>query len=424
MPIEKMQSSETAIVVGGGLIGICCALNLQERGINTLVVDPVSVRRAASWGNAGHIAVEQVEPLASPAAVRSFPRRLFWRGGPLSLPLRDIGAWLPFALRLLAASRPARFRKGKAALRQVLAAALPAWRRLTQRLGATELLVEDGHYIVWETPESAAAGHAAWARVDTGTTSFRDATDEERARIAAQTGTPIAGAIRFLGTGQIADLGELAEALDARFEALGGRQRCAAVRRLAVSGGRASVVLDDGETLAADVIVVAAGVDSGRLLAPLGDRAPIIAERGYHIQSAESGWPIDLPPVVFEDRSMIVTRFRSGLRAASFVEFGRIDSPPDPRKWARLRAHVAALGLPFMLAGKEWIGARPTLPDYLPAIGRSRRAPNLLYAFGHQHLGLTLAPITGEAIGALAAGEAPPVDLTPFDIQRFQGNSL
>ena len=93
--------------------------------------------------------------------------------------------------------------------------------------------------------------------------------------------------------------------------------------------------------------------------------------------------------------------------------------PAPPRKWARLRDHVAALGLPFALPGEEWIGARPTLPDYLPAIGASTRAANLFYAFGHQHLGLTLGPVTGEAIAALIAGEAPGVDLTPFDVRRF-----
>ena len=419
MPNEKTQPSETAIVVGGGIVGMCCGLNLQRRGINTLVIDPVSVRRAASWGNAGHIAVEQVEPLASPAAVRSFPRRLFWRGGALALPLRGIAAWLPFSLRLLAASRPSRYSKGKTALRPILAESLPAWRRLTEGIGARELLLEEGHFIVWETPATAAAGRAAWAAAETGTAAFRDATAEELARIAAQTKAPIAGGIRFLGTGQVADLGALAESVDAGFAALGGRQLWAAVRRIHVSDGRASVALDNGESLEADLVVVAAGVDSARLLAPLGERAPIVAERGYHIQSAESDWPLDLAPVVFEDRSMIVTRFRSGLRAASFVEFGHAASPPDPRKWARLRSHVAALGLSFNGGGKEWMGVRPTLPDYLPAIGRSRRAANLLYAFGHQHLGLTLGPITGEAIGALAAGEAPPVDLSPFDIQRF-----
>ena len=116
---------------------------------------------------------------------------------------------------------------------------------------------------------------------------------------------------------------------------------------------------------------------------------------------------------------MVLTRFRSGLRATSFVEFGRTASPPDPRKWKRLRAHVHALGLPFEQPVAEWMGARPTLPDYLPAIGRSARHPHIFYAFGHQHLGMTLSAITGELVGALVAEEAPAVDLAPFRVERF-----
>jgi D-amino-acid dehydrogenase len=126
-----------------------------------------------------------------------------------------------------------------------------------------------------------------------------------------------------------------------------------------------------------------------------------------------------MPPVVFEDRSLIVTRFRSHLRACSFVEFARIDDAPDARKWSRLRAHVAALGIPFTAPVTEWMGARPTLPDYLPAVGRSRTSPAICYAFGHQHLGLTLAAITAECVTAMFLGEPSPVDLEPFDLERF-----
>jgi D-amino-acid dehydrogenase len=127
-----------------------------------------------------------------------------------------------------------------------------------------------------------------------------------------------------------------------------------------------------------------------------------------------------MPSILFADRAMFVTRFAHRLRATSFVEFGRAASPPDPRKWRRLRDHARDLNLPFAEPVAEWMGARPTLPDYLPAIGRSARDPRLLYAFGHQHLGLTLAAATGEALAALATGEAPPVALAPFDLQRFE----
>jgi D-amino-acid dehydrogenase len=116
---------------------------------------------------------------------------------------------------------------------------------------------------------------------------------------------------------------------------------------------------------------------------------------------------------------MILTRFASALRACSFVELADVDAPADPRKWKRLRKHVAELGLPFGDAPSQWMGARPTLPDYVPAIGRSDRAPNLIYAFGHQHLGLTLGPLTGDIVLALALGAEPPVSLLPFNVERF-----
>lgn len=419
MPIHKTPTQQSAIVIGGGLVGLACAINLQRQGLQTLLLDPVAVRRAASWGNAGHIAVEQVEPLASWATIRSFPRRLFSRGGAVGLPPRDIAAWLPFSLRLLAASRPQRFRAGKAALSEALAVSLPAWRRLLAAAQAPELLREEGHFILWESAASAAAGRASWSQADTGTTRFRDATPDEMSRLSQLTKQPIAGAIRFEGSGHIEDLGQLADRLATAFEQLGGVQRCAAAQAVTLADGRAAVVVEGGEAPTADAIVVAAGVESARLLAPLGNRVPIIAERGYHIQASGAGWPADLPPVVFEDRSMIVTRFRSGLRAASFVEFGRSASPPDPRKWDRLRSHVRELGLPFAEPVSQWIGCRPTLPDYLPAIGRSRHASNLFYAFGHQHLGLTLAAATGEAVASLVTGGAPEIGMAAFSLDRF-----
>jgi D-amino-acid dehydrogenase len=353
------------------------------------------------------------------ATVRSMPRRLFWRGGALSLPLRRIAAWLPFSLRLLRATTPARFARGKAALEGALALAIPAWRRLLATSGASELLIEAGHFVVWESAASAAAGRDHWGSAALGTASWRNATAQEVAAIQAHVSRPIAGAIRFIGSAQIADPDALADALEAAFVALGGvRVDCGVAALVRQADDGVCAKLEDGRVLNADAVILAAGAASPALLAPLGIKAPLIAERGYHVQSADTTWPADMPPVVFEDRSMIVTRFRSGLRAASFVEFATLAAAPDPRKWARLRQHIAALGLP-LAEGTPWMGARPTLPDYLPAIGKSAKFDNLFYAFGHQHLGLTLGPITGEAIAALVTGAPPPLDLAPFDLGRF-----
>ncbi len=402
-----MSAPKSMIVIGGGVIGMNCALALQARGIAVTHVDGGGPG-AASLGNAGHIAVEQVEPLASWATLRALPKMLFARGGPVSLRLREARAWLPFALRFVKAA--GRFEAGKTALSSLAAAALPAWRRQLERAGAPELLVENGHFVVWESARAAAEGRRRWAAADTGAVTQREASPEELAAISAHLKAPLADGLRFGGSAQIADLHQLAAALVRAFERGGGVR----MRGTAGAATPRSATLETGETMTADAVLVAAGAASGALLAPL--RVPLTAERGYHLQAAQSEWPLELPPVVFEERAMIVTRFRSGLRAAGFFEFARASAPPDPRKWRRLRANLEALGIAFA-DPVEWTGARPTLPDYLPTIGRT--ADGIYYAFGHQHLGLTLAAATGEAVAALAAGEAPPFPLEPFAVERF-----
>lgn len=418
--MQHAAKPASALVVGGGIVGLACAIDLQRRGVTTQLFDPGPLSRSASFGNAGHIAVEQVAPLAAPGALASLPRRLFSRGGAVAFPPRDIGAWLPFGWRLLRASNAARFAAGTRALRCLLGDALPAWQRLAQLTGTASMLVADGHYIVWETLAGARAGRESWGRADTGTARFQELDRSEMERLAALIGRAPAGGLRFCGTARVRDPGLLHDALAHAFGTMGGAWRREAVAEIQRVDGRARVRLASGESLAADSIVVAAGLASAALLRPLGHRAPLIAERGYYIQAGLAGdaWP-DMPPVVFEERSMIVSRFTTGLRAAGFVEFSRAGSPADARKWQRLRAHAEALRLPFAGAVTEWMGARPTLPDYLPAIGRSRRAGNLIYAFGHQHLGLTLAAITAELVGSLATRDTASVDLTPFDLERF-----
>lgn len=414
-----MTASKSSLIIGGGVIGLNIALQLQAEGGQVTLCD-IGSETSASYGNAGHIATEQVEPLASMATVNSAWRRWFMRGGALSLPPQGFFAWLPFSLRLLAAAQPKRFAQGKAVMRDLLSSAMPAWKRRVADIGAPDLLCEDGHFVVWETPESAAKGLKSWSSSDTGTASLRPVSDEEMTQLKALARTPIHGAIRFSGTAQIADTRRMLETLKERFIERGGRYLHDRVEKLITrpnDGKRSAwVVLSGGEQLTADTLIVAAGIASKALLEGLGETVPMIAERGYHIQTPDHGWPKGFPPVVFEDRSMIVTGFEHGLRAASFVEFNRVDAAPDRRKWARLRCHVADLGLPFEGAGNEWIGVRPTLPDYLPAIGRSRRADNLFYAFGHQHLGLTLGAVTGDIVAdMIRSGYAPAA----FDLSRF-----
>ncbi|NLH81654.1 MAG: FAD-binding oxidoreductase [Phyllobacteriaceae bacterium] len=404
-----MTNPRSVLVVGGGVVGLSSALALRERGLDVLLVDEAPERPPASWGNIGHIATEQVAPLASWPMVLEMPRRLMLVGGPVSFPPTAIATWLPFGLRLLAAGSPARFAAGKAALSALLGQALPAWRDRAATLPGPELLKETGHLVVWESPASAARGRRGIGVPVTEGVTRHEATARQSADLSTAIARPLAGAMRYAGTGSVADPGAVLSALRLAFVEAGGRVECGRV---------------DADRLArreTDLVVIAAGVRSKPLMRAIGHAVPIVAERGYHIQSAAAAqaWPEDLPPVVFEDRALVVARFASGLRATSFVEFTRPDAPPDPRKWARLHAHVAELGLTFGADTTTWHGSRPTLPDYLPAIGVSSKDRRVIYAFGHQHLGLTLGPITGRIVADLATGETPQIDLAAFAIDRF-----
>lgn len=406
-----MTAPRTALVVGGGIVGLSSALALQDRGLAVTLLDDAPERPPASWGNVGHIAVEQSDPLASIANILSLPRRLALFGGPASFPLEALGTWLPFGLRLMAASTPARFARGRAALTALLERALPAWQGRLGRLDRPDLLHLGGHVVAWESAASATAGRRAAARPAVVPVAPRDVAPPQMQLLRSIVSAPIVDAVRWEGTASVADPGAVLAALRAAFVAAGGRVRT-------VLADRATLRTSDAE-----VIVVAAGVRSRALMEELGHRVPIVAERGYHLQSASARWPAGLPPVIFEDRSIVVTGFTSGVRVTGYVEFTRHDAPPDEAKWARLARHLDELGLRFDGEVTKWHGSRPTLPDYLPAIGRSRAEPRVVYAFGHQHLGMTLGPVTGDLVAALALGEAAPIDLAPFAIERFGGRA-
>jgi D-hydroxyproline dehydrogenase len=403
--LQHAKHPRSVSVIGGGVVGLCVALSLQERGFSVVVFDATPASPPASWGNAGRIAVESVEPLASMATVRALPRMLFSRGGAAAFPLHSIGTWLPFGLRFLAACTPARFEHGKAALRPLLADALPAWRRRVASAGAPSVLREIGHLSIWEDAGRYRLAAAAWQR-DAGAATAAQATAIELEGLQKLVRVPLSGALKFSGTASIADPGELLSALRTAFQRRGGtlRQEAADIRQ-AMSES--------------DAVVVAAGNGSRALLRAIGHAVPLIAERGYHIQQADPDWPSEMPPIHFEDREVVVTRFRSFLRATSFVEFSTDEAPPDARKWTRLRQHLQELGLPIRTDATEWMGSRPTLPDYLPAIGRSEIDARVYYAFGHQHLGVTLAAVTGERLAALVSADASGESLEAFNLARF-----
>jgi D-amino-acid dehydrogenase len=171
------------------------------------------------------------------------------------------------------------------------------------------------------------------------------------------------------------------------------------------------------ETLTVDAVVVCTGAWTASLLEPLGLRVPMESARGYHVEMA--GHPaLTDAPILYADSRILLTPMEGRLRATSFMEFAGHHAAPDPRKLTRLRTRLRDLGYGCPADGPSWVGSRPVLPDYLPGIGRLERT-SIFYAVGHQHIGLTLAPVTGELISDLMAGRQPRHDVSAFDLRRF-----
>ena len=408
-------SPERIAIIGAGIVGCATAWALAREGRKVLLIDRSPPALAgASFGNAGHIATEQLQPLPSPTLLWRFWRELFLFGGPLHLPAHR---WLPLAPWMLRFAQAA-FRQSRntPALAALVRPAAEFLERYLREIGHQELLCRGGHYSVWLGPRSVAQAARALRNAQTLGVRAAPAPEGLLRTLAARAGAASATGCHFPDSAHVIGPRRLANALAEAAVGAGARFARTEVRELFPRGDRIGIRIED-RVLTVGAAVVCAGVESAPLLARFGVRAPLTAERGYHLEMPGAP-PLASAPVVYADHSVIVTPMDGRLRATSDLEFERHGAPPDPRKLERLRTRLRGLGYPCP-SGPGWVGSRPTLPDYLPAIGRAPGAAELFYATGHQHLGLTLAAPTAAVIAALVAHREPPIEAGAFDLRRF-----
>jgi D-hydroxyproline dehydrogenase len=411
-----MSEQDTVAVIGAGIVGAAVAYALAREGRKVLLLDRAEPGVAgASFGNVGHIAAELVQPLPSPALLFGFWRELFSRGGALDLSVRQALRMLPWIWRFAAAA----FRRTENT-RHLSPLVLPSaahWARWLEEIGAAELLRRQGHYEIdlGRHGQSRIRAQArAMAQLGVKTRELC-AAELLPVRRAAQAQT--AAGLWFEDSAHVVDPLQAVRAFAAAAVARNATYRRLDVRAL-VSRGDQIEVQSEQSPLIVDTVVVCAGMGSQSLLAPFGLHAPLQAVRGYHIELPGHAPFLDAP-VVYTREHLLVTPMTGRLRASSYMEFTSADAPADPRKAARLRLTARALGHACELEGSSWVGSRPVLPDYLPGIGRALGATNVFYAIGHQHIGLTMAPITAELVADLVAQRAPRLPVAAFDLQRF-----
>jgi D-amino-acid dehydrogenase len=230
---------------------------------------------------------------------------------------------------------------------------------------------------------------------------------------------------RFVGAAFHPDSAHVSDPLEltmALFEA--ALERGASFERIGIdrisAEDRPALEASHGWRQVFDRVVVAAGAWSKPLAAALGDKVPLDTERGYNVSFPGMSGLLSRP-LAFEGHGFVATPLDSGLRIGGAVEFGGLDAPPDHARTRRLYDKAATLveGLPAFDSGRTWMGFRPSIPDSLPVIGKARRNPHVLYAFGHGHYGMTQSHATADIVAALVAGRRPAIDIAPFSPRRF-----
>ena len=418
------MSDQTVIVVGAGIVGTATARALQRAGHTVTLLDSAEPGRATSYGNAGFIAIDHLLPLAQPSTLKRVPKMLMDRNGPLTVHPPSLPWLLPWMARFArAAYSPAEVRKGIDAFSLLMAEANIAWKAEIQASGLGELFKTKGALYVYESEATFAAGEEERTLQRAKGMEF-EIVDGNRARaLAPGLSDRIVRGVYFPHGMHTINPYKVVATLAERFAADGGTILRGRVRGFGRDGANGvnrvtSVEITD-RSLPAGAVVIAAGRASGELTRLLGFNAPLVAERGYHVMLAPDNVRFDLP-VSPAERGFVITPMEEGLRVAGTVELA---APHHPPSWHRADLLVRHLKETFPGVGgselSRWIGERPTLPDFRPAIGRAPRLANVYCGYGHQHVGLTLATATGRLIARQIAGEELPDTLKACDPGRF-----
>jgi len=411
--------SRSVLVLGAGVVGVCCALSLQKRGFAVTLVDRRAPGNETSYGNAGVLSRSSLVPLNNPSLYGKLGSYLGNRHPALHLDWRRAVANPGWMLRFLWEARPSQAAQRMAALDSLTASTVAMHRDLMAQAGISHRLRETGTLKLWRSEQGhdlARAEHAFLAQHGIAS----DILDRQALSAMEPDLKPIfPAALLIPSNGSVDAPGAVVSAYAALFAGRGGTVVQAKIAALARHGERWQMRTDKGAH-EADLAVVALGPWSADLLAPLGLDPKLDVERGYHRHLRAAGQAKLTRPVYDVDAAYFMAPMEQGLRVTSGVEIAHRDAPDNHRQ---IDAVTLSAGEAFPVEGvvdaQTWRGARPTLPDSLPMIGEAPRHRGLWLAFGNQHIGLTTGPATGEVLAAMMAGETPMADPKPFAPGRY-----
>ncbi|MEP3920686.1 FAD-dependent oxidoreductase [Ascidiaceihabitans sp.] len=415
-----MAGATDIIVIGAGVIGISIALEIQARGRQVHVIDALGVCAGASQGNAGAFAFSDVLPLATPRIIRQAPYWLLNPMGPLSIPLSYVPQISPWLWKFWRASRPSKFAQAVSAQSELMNLSRAALERQIKRVDGEHLMRREGQLQLYDTKRSFDNSLTDWELRKSHGIAF-DLVQSAGALADIQPG--LAAQFKYgvytpdwMNT--VNPKSWVAHLAD-RFIQGGGTLSIGKVNSIAFGETGVSVETDT-YTIGVRQIVVAAGAHSHQLARTLGDIIPLETERGYNTTLPKGAFELNTH-LTFADHGFVVSKIDDGVRVGGSVELGGLKMQPNYRRATHLLNKAAGF-LPALNThgGKQWMGFRPSLPDSLPVISRSKKSRNVIYAFGHGHLGLTQAAATAEIAADLATDTPTPIGIAPFAASRFE----
>lgn len=414
-------SRHRIVVIGAGIVGVCCALWLIRKGHRVLLVDGNDPGTGTSSGNACTIAVHACVPVNHPDLIRNLPKLLFGglfgESGPLRIDPAYAVRHLPWFAGFLKHCRAKEVEKITAALGQLLARTYHGLDPLVEMAGCGHLLDDKGCLYAYRSERDFLADEKNLRARRAHGVQYRELDAGELRELEPNLKIKFARGVLFDHARNVLNPLSLVNAFFDCFRRHGGEWRKQNAKAVHQTRDGLEVLLANGDQ-AADKVVLAAGAFSRQIAGSGAEQLPLGTERGYHIQFSGRQHLADRP-VHWVGSGFYATPTSEGLRFAGTVELAGL-SPGKNQKVLDYLGRTARVMFDLPEEPEQtWLGCRPTFPDALPVIGPSRRSKDILLAFGHQHIGLTLAGITGRIISQLVDGEPATVDLAPFSAARF-----
>ena len=408
-------------VIGAGIQGVCVGLQLIKKGVPVTIFDrqdPLSTDfKSASYGNAGHFSPYAVLQFNRPDVLYDVPKMLLSSYGPLALKWNYVPRLIPWIVNYLKKFNKKSMLHTAKYMHQICNQSLDAYEEIFQEIDTTNLVEKKGIIYVWTNKNLKSRNLEIKVRKDLGIE--QKLLNQKQILELEPNLKPVFDAGVIYETAMHAkDPHGILKKIFNLFMIKGGKFIQENITQIKQTGENQTIIKSQKHEYKFEKTVIASGAFSKNLTDQLGENIPLDTERGYHVHFKDMSHLITRP-VIFLDRGFGMTPMNQGLRAVGTVELGGLKNPPS-KKRIQYIINCAKELLPQLKDHEdEWLGFRPTLPDFLPILGPSLKNKNIIYAFGHHHLGWTLGAVTGKIVSGIVAGEKTNLDLTPYSSKRF-----